>query len=496
MTPALIIGAGIGGLAAACRLAAQGHRVTVLEAAAGFGGKAHQFSLAGAAGAYRFDAGPSLFTLPELVDDVFRAAGRDPRVYFRYERLDPVTEYFFADGTRLTAWADPERLAQEVEARLGVPAAAVRRHLARAQRVYEGTAPTFLRRSLHRLATYFTADVLRAVATLPAMGLLQTMHTANVRATGGEARLTQLFDRYATYNGSDPYRAPATLNLIPHLEFGRGAYYPTYPAGGIHAIPHALHQLATELGVRFRFREPAEEIVLENGRVAGVRTARTLYRAPVVVSNADVVPTYRRLLRQVPAPTRTLEQPRSSSALIFYWGVARAFPELQVHNIFFSDDYQAEFLDIFDRQTAPADPTVYVNITSKLTAADAPAGHENWFVMVNVAHDQGQNWPALTASVRAAVLRRLSAALQVDIEPLIRAERTWAPPQIAADTSSFKGALYGASSNNPLAAFLRHPNFSRQLPGLYFCGGSVHPGGGIPLCLLSARLVGELVGAG
>ncbi len=496
MTPALIIGAGIGGLAAACRLAAQGHRVTVLESAAGFGGKAHQFSLTAPAGAYRFDAGPSLFTLPELVDDIFRAAGRDPRAYFRYERLDPVTEYFFADGTRLTAWADPERLAQEVETRLGVPAAAVRRHLAQAQRVYEGTAPTFLRRSLHQLATYFTADVLRAVATLPAMGLLQTMHTANVRATGDEPRLTQLFDRYATYNGSDPYRAPATLNLIPHLEFGRGAYYPTYPAGGIHAIPHALHHLATELGVRFRFREPAEEIVLENGRVAGVRTARTLYRAPVVVSNADVVPTYRRLLRQVPAPTRTLEQPRSSSALIFYWGVARASPELQVHNIFFSDDYRAEFLDIFDRQTAPADPTVYVNITSKLTAEDAPAGHENWFVMVNVAHDQGQNWAALTASVRAAVLRRLSAALQVDIEPLIRAERTWAPPQIAADTSSFKGALYGASSNNPLAAFLRHPNFSRQLPGLYFCGGSVHPGGGIPLCLLSARLVGELVGAG
>jgi diapolycopene oxygenase len=493
---AVVIGAGIGGLAAACRLAAQGHNVTVLETAAGIGGKAHQFTLSAVTTSnhYRFDAGPSLFTLPELVDDVFRAAGRDPRAYFRYDRLDPVTAYFFADGTRLTAWADSERLALEVEAKLGVKADTVRRHLARAQRVYDGTAPTFLGRSLHQWATYTHPDVLRAVAAIPEMGLLSTMHAANHRATGGEPRLTQLFDRYATYNGSDPYRAPATLNLIPHLEFGRGAYYPTFPnGGGIYAIPCALHQLATELGVQFHFQEPAEEILVEGGRVVGVRTACATYPTTVVVSNADVVPTYRRLLPHQSAPERTLGQPRSSSALIFYWGIKQVFAELDVHNIFFSEDYHAEFSDIFDRHSAPSDPTVYVNITSKITPGDAPPNHENWFVMVNVAHDQGQDWDALTQRTRIAVLRRLSLVLKTDIENLIEVERVWTPPQIAADTSSFRGALYGASSNNPLAAFLRHPNFSRQLPGLFFCGGSVHPGGGIPLCLLSARLVGELV---
>jgi phytoene dehydrogenase-like protein len=207
----------------------------------------------------------------------------------------------------------------------------------------------------------------------------------------------------------------------------------------------------------------------------------------------DVVPTYRRLLPREPAPERTLGQPRSSSALIFYWGISREFPELDLHNIFFSADYQREFQAIFQDKTVADDVTVYVNITSKKTPTDAPAGHENWFVMVNVPHDQGQDWDALTRKTRGVVLRKLSQALGTDLEPLIAAEKVWTPPGIAADTSSFGGALYGSSSNNALAAFLRHPNFSGRLEGLYFCGGSVHPGGGIPLCLLSAKIVSSLI---
>ena len=487
----VIIGSGVGGLAAAVRLAVKGYAVTVLEAAPSFGGKMHEFTLTDGAGhAYRFDAGPSLFTLPELVDELFREAGREPADYFRYQRLDPVTQYFFPNGTQLTAWADTARFAAEVEQKLGVPAAAVQQYLARAARVYERTAPTFLHRSLHKAGTYLQADVLRAVAAIPDMRLLSTLHGANVAAFRQSRQLVQLFDRYATYNGSDPYQAPATLALIPHLEFGRGAYY---PEGGIFTIAQSLHRLATELGVTFRFNEAATEIKVTDGRATGVQTAQAFYPAEVVVSNADVVPTYRKLLPGVPAPERTLRQPRSSSALIFYWGIDREFPQLDLHNIFFSEDYQAEFADIFQRHTAPADPTVYVNITARQTPTDAPAGHENWFVMVNVAHDAGQDWPALIDQTRAAVLRRLQTALGVDVAAHITTERTWSPPGIEADTSSYLGALYGAASNNVMAAFLRHPNFSRQLPGLYFCGGSVHPGGGIPLCLLSAKLVGELV---
>ena len=484
-----VIGAGVAGLAAAVRLAVAGHPVTVFEAGASFGGKMQQFTLPGG---YRFDAGPSLFTLPQLVDDVFLLAHREPGDYFRYERLDPITNYFFADGTRLTAWAEAARFATEVEQKLGVPAATVTQFLARSGRAYEATAGTFLRKSLHKPGTYFSAETLRAVAALPGLGLLGTMHARHERAFGRDPRLVQLFDRYATYNGSDPYQAPATLSLIPHLEHGIGAFY---PEGGIYAIAQSLHQLAVEFGVQFRFSEPVREILTAGNRVTGLRTDQDVYDFGLAVSNMDVVPTYRRLLPTQPAPERTLGQPRSSSALIFYWGVAHEFPELDLHNIFFSADYKREFDAIFQQKTVADDVTVYVNITSKKTSTDAPPGHENWFVMVNVPHDEGQDWDALTVRTRQVVLAKLSKALGVDLEPLIKVEKTWTPPGIATDTSSFGGALYGSSSNNALAAFLRHPNFSGKLGGLYFCGGSVHPGGGIPLCLLSAKIVSELIGA-
>ncbi|MGV3541420.1 MAG: 1-hydroxycarotenoid 3,4-desaturase CrtD [Rufibacter sp.] len=486
MAKAVVIGSGIGGIAAAVRLAVKGYAVTVLEANASFGGKMTQFTLPGG---YRFDAGPSLFTLPHLVDELFTLAGRNPKDYFQYQRLPIVTNYFWSDGTQLTAHANASDFAREVEEKLHVPQEQVLKHLRKVARLYHATEGTFLRKSLHRLDTYLTAEVLKTLPALPELGLATTMHAANARAFK-DPRLVQLLDRYATYNGSDPYQAPGTLNLIPHLEFNIGAFYPT---GGIYAIAQSLVKLAEELGVQFRYQEPVQEIITQGKKAVGVKTGQAEYRAQVVVSNMDVVPTYRKLLPHQPAPEKTLAQPRSSSALIYYWGIARQFPALDLHNIFFSQNYQEEFEHIFRKGSVSTDPTVYVNITSKYTATDAPPGHENWFVMVNVPHNAGQDWDTLIQQTRQNVLQKLSNTLGVEIEPLIKAERIWDPRGIEADTSSYAGALYGSSSNNRMAAFLRHPNFTNKLKGLYFTGGSVHPGGGIPLCLLSAKIVGDLV---
>ena len=207
----------------------------------------------------------------------------------------------------------------------------------------------------------------------------------------------------------------------------------------------------------------------------------------------DIYPTYKKLLPAQKLPKNQLSQERSSSAVIFYWGIQHNFKELELHNIFFSDDYKEEFHAIFNKKTVSDDPTIYVNITSKDIPGDAPEGCENWFVMINTPADSGQDWEKIVKQLRAFILSKLSKELNIDLEPLIVCEALLTPPLIETKTQSHMGALYGSSSNNSMAAFLRHHNFSNHLKNLYFCGGSVHPGGGIPLCLLSAKIVDELI---
>lgn len=278
------------------------------------------------------------------------------------------------------------------------------------------------------------------------------------------------------------------MSMIPHLEMGLGTYF---PKGGMHQITMSLYTLAKEIGVEFSFNNPVHKIIIENKKAIGILSKLGTENASVVVSNMDVYPTYKRLLKEQAAPEKILKQERSSSALIFYWGVKRKFPQLDLHNIFFSDDYKSEFGHLFDKRSLYNDPTVYINISSKEESQDAPKDSENWFVMINAPGNYGQNWEELKKQARKDILDKLSRILKDDIEGLITEEMVLEPLSIEANTSSYRGALYGAASNSKFAAFLRHPNFSGKIKNLYFCGGSVHPGGGIPLCLLSAKIVSE-----
>lgn len=482
---AIVIGAGIGGLASAIRLQLLGYETEVFEAAAGPGGKVSEIYADG----FRWDAGPSLFTLPELVDELFTLAGKTPRDYFSYEQLPVITRYFYPDGTTINAWQDPEAFVEELATKTDEDPGAVRKLLRKSEELYRITKHVFLERSLHKLSTYLRFDTLKSAMQLHKLEAFTTMHRSNARRFR-DPRVVQLFDRYATYNGSDPYQAPATLNIIPHLEHHLGAFF---PKDGIYAITEALHRLALDLGVQFHFDTPVQRICTRKDKVVGVEVSGEIIDAEVVVSNADVVPTYRRLLADRPAPDHILEQPRSSSALIFYWGMEGEYPELDAHNIFFSGDYEGEFRKIWAEKTLTDDPTVYVFVSSKVRPEDAPAGHENWFVMINTPANTGQEWDQLIAEAREHILHKLEHHLEDSLADRIVAERILDPRSIESRTSSYQGALYGSSSNNPFAAFLRHPNFSRSLQGLYFCGGSVHPGGGIPLCLLSAKIAAACI---
>lgn len=483
----LIIGAGVAGIATAIRLAVKGYEVEVYEANNYPGGKLHQFEQDG----YRFDAGPSLFTMPLYVDELFELTGKTPSDYFRYQKLDPVCKYFYEDGTRLTAYADHNRFGSEVQAQTGEPAAAVKQYFENSSRIYNITNHVFLERSLHRLKTYLRWDTLKSVFRFGKIDAFRTMHKAN-QGFFKDKRIVQFFDRYATYNGSNPYSAPATLNVIPHLEQHFGAYF---PEGGIHSITSGLVKLAESLGVKFHYNSPVTELVLDGKTVNGIRVGEQIIESDIVVSNMDIWFTYHKLLKDYPKlhPQKILSQERSSSALIFYWGIKQSFKELDLHNIFFSDDYDAEFEHIWQQKDICDDPTIYLNISSKYKANDAPEGCENWFVMINVPANTGQDWDSLIARARENILSKLSRLLNEDISKLIANESVLDPRSIESRTSSYQGSLYGTSSNSQFAAFLRHANRSSKVKGLYFCGGSVHPGGGIPLCLLSAKIVSELV---
>ena len=261
----------------------------------------------------------------------------------------------------------------------------------------------------------------------------------------------------------------------------------------MHSITMSLYQLAVKQGIQFYFNHSVEKIIVENNQAKGIRTNNKDYFADNIVSNMDIYSTYKKLLPDQSYPGRTLSQERSSSAVIFYWGVKKLMPELDLHNIFFSGNYSEEFEHIFDHKTLFQDPTIYINITSKENHSDAPSGCENWFVMINAPGDYGQNWQELVTQARESIINKLNRLLGIDLASLIEVEDSLTPPQIEERTSSYRGALYGAASNSKFAAFLRHPNFSHQLKNLYFVGGSVHPGGGIPLCLLSAKITSKLI---
>ncbi len=487
MPSAIIIGAGIAGLATALRLRSKGMEVAVFEANNYPGGKLHAFDLNG----YRFDAGPSLFTMPELVTELFSLFGEQADLHFQYHRKETVCNYFWEDGTRFTVNADREVFAKEAADTFGVSATTLLAYLQKSQRKYELTAPLFLEKSLHKISTYLSVDTLRALSQMSQMDIGTNLNALNETAIR-EPHLVQLFNRYATYNGSSPYLTPGIMSMIPHLELELGTYF---PKGGMHRITMSLYELALRQGIQFHFGQKVQQILVKNNRAIGIQTTDNQYFADVVVSNMDIYATYKKLLPDQAHPERSLRQERSSSAVIFYWGIRGQFPELDLHNILFSADYRQEFEHLFEKKTLFNDPTVYLNITSKELPTDAPPGCENWFVMINAPGDYGQDWETLVAQARENILAKVSRHLGTDLAARIESEDVLTPPLIEQRTSSYRGALYGAASNSKFAAFLRHPNFSNKIKHLYCCGGSVHPGGGIPLCLLSAKITAGLISA-
>lgn len=477
---AAVIGSGIGGLAIAVRLAVKGWEVTVFEKNERPGGKISEIRRAG----FRFDTGPSLFTLPELAEKLFTLCGEKMTDYLPFKLLENNCRYFFADGSAFDFLHDKEKLKKEILAKTDENPENIFRRLRTSEEMYRVSAPVFLFSSFMKFSNFNTPAYKKILFQLHKLDFFRTIHQAN-SADFSDQRFVQLFDRYATYNGSNPYKAPATLNMIAHLENNLGAFF---PEKGIYAIADSIYQLAIRKSVKFRFNTLVDKIIVENGTATGLQTNNETENFNLIVSDSDCRYVAENMIKH-PLKKRLQRTEQSSSALIFYWGISKQFPELDVHNILFSSDYKNEFIEISKEKNIVADPTVYIFISSKVCPTDAPDGCENWFVMINTPPHNENLTDEVIAETRKNIIAKINRRLGTDIEKLIVCEERATPLTIEKNTLSKNGALYGSSSNSMFAAFLRHPNMLRGVKNLYFTGGSVHPGGGIPLCLAGAEIV-------
>jgi phytoene desaturase len=481
-----IIGAGIGGLSAAIRLAVAGWRVVVFEQNETVGGKMSEISAAG----FRWDTGPSVITMRHVFEELFEIAGRRLDEYLTLQPVEPLTRYFYRDGTVLDATSNLAAMTRQIERIEPRDVEGYLRFLAYAARLHRITGPTFV---------YDEPPTMRRLLRLPLLDLFKvdpwlTMDGV-IRRHVRSPHLRQLLRRFATYVGASPYLAPATLSVIAHVELTGGVWY---PQGGVYAIAQALARLATELGVAIHTSTTVGQILVRNRQAQGVRLGNgAVIETAAVVANVDVATVYQKLLpTEATTPQRVrglADLPTSCSGYVLLLGVRQVHPQLAHHNIFFPVDYRREFDDLFGRGHPPGDPTVYVAITAKSDPGHAPPGGENWFVLVN-APPLGPNfdWSTQEHAYRDVVFKTL-ARFGLDIQPHIRYTKVLTPVDLAERTGAWRGALYGISSHRALNAFRRPHNRDPHVRGLYFAGGTTHPGGGVPMVTLSAKVVAKMI---
>jgi phytoene desaturase len=485
MAEVVVIGGGVGGLAAAVRLQAAGHHVRVLERNPTLGGKLDVYS----EGGYTFETGPSLLTLPHVFDDLFRLAGTTLADEVDLVRLDPQMRYHWSDGATLDVHDDPADTEAAMEEFRAGAGAAWRRFDAHGRRIWDVSERTFFAGPMS--SPLSLARRLRSPRDLVDIDPMRTL-AGRAGRFFDDPRLVQWAGRYATYSGSSPFRAPATLACIPHIESRYGAWT---TRGGLGALRDALVRVVRRLGVTIETSTEVRRVLLDGaGSVAGVEVVDVrgdggvVHRCDVVVANADARHLYADLLPDRSALRRVGRADLSTSGFVVLVGARGTTPGIAHHNVWFSDDSRAEFAELEAGRVAPH-PTVYACVSSVTDPSQAPPGCENWFLLVNVP-------AAIELDVGRETDRVLGRLADFGIDLAGRAEvvATRTPADIAERYRTDGGAIYGTSSNGRRAAFVRPRNRGARR-GLYLVGGSSHPGGGLPLVTMSGRIVADMIAA-
>jgi phytoene desaturase len=483
---AVVIGSGLGGIAAAARLAKNGYKVLVIEKNSQPGGRCGQLTLNG----HRFDTGPTLFLMPEVFEETYQALGVKMENFLELERVDPTYTIRFDDDLELTLTGDLHRMRSQLEA---IEPGSFNRFLAyimEGRDHYRISLERFVGRNFYNLADYFSP------ANLPLLFKLKALvkHYTNVGRYFRDERLKASFTFQNMYLGLSPYDAPATYSLLQYTELVDGIWF---PRGGMYRVVETLVEIGESLGVEYRYNSPAARIIVEGNRAAGVELedgSRIL--ADVVVANADLPYVYRSLLDERKETARLEHKKYTCSALTFYWSMDKIYPQLGMHNVFLSSEYKASFDSIFQDYSLPEVPSFYIHAPSRVDSGAAPAGKDTLMGLVPVGHiapHTHQDWQSIIQKARRRVINRLEGMGIHDFEKNLLSEVIYSPQDWQNLYNLEKGAAFGLSHNFTQVGYLRPRNRHSRLHNLYFTGASTHPGTGLPIVLLSARLTTERI---
>jgi len=480
-----VVGAGIGGLAAAMRLAASGEfDVTVYEKNEIVGGRCGRRVVDG----YSFDTGPSLLLMTDVYRDLFAACGEDFDALIPLVKMEPNYGVHFADGTRLEMSSDLSKMVANLEEIEPGVCSGYLRFLEDSGRKYQIGRKKFVEKDFRKGSDFFTGENLSHLLELNALDKLYN----HVSRYFKDERLRQAFSMQSMYLGISPYEAPAVYTLLAYTELVEDGLY--FPKGGLYSLPTAMLQTAKKMGVRIETNSSVSKINAVNGRIQALTVNGQTIAADIVVSNADLPYTYTDLLDERPAKyeeCKWKKQQFTSSAFMLYLGVTKQYPKLIHHNFFLSKDYKRNFDEIFHARVAPTDPSLYINVPNRTDPTLAPEGCDNIFVLVPIPHltDQMTWTDTEIERFKERIYNKLEALGLDDLHGHIAVEQVVTPHDWKSQYNLKYGAAFGLSHGILQVGYFRPQNKAPHVEGLYFVGASTVPGTGVPLVCLGARLV-------
>lgn len=485
-TSVIVIGAGIGGIAAAAHLARRGLRVTVLEKNGRPGGRCDRFSREG----HHFDAGPTLLVMPLVYEAEFAALDVNLHDALELQRVDPTYHLVFDDGRQLSLTSDMKRMYEQLEAVEPGSFAGFLRYVEEGQRHYDLAMDRLVNRDFRKAADFFTLSNLSLLFRLKPLA----RHYRHMAAYFNDPRLKAAFTFQDVYMGLSPFEAPATFSMMPYTELAHGVWY---PKGGMYRIVEVLVDIACQAGVEFLFNTAVARIEVQGNRAWGVRlTDGRCLTADAVVANADLPYVYQQLLPPDRLAKRLARKRLSCSVISFFWGVDRRYESLTPHTLFLADDYRENFERITRNLALPTNPSLYIHAPARLDPTMAPPGQDTLIAIVPVghlveaAHGAGeQDWKAIREEARQAVFRRLATLGITDLERHLKFETNYTPLSWRKRYNLVKGATHGLCHTLTQLGPFRPPNRHPRYGNLYFVGASTHPGTGVPTALISARLM-------